>query len=193
MPSPGSTLLLVRHGETEWSRDGRHTGRTDLELTALGERQAEELRRLLERWPADVVLSSPLRRARDTAELAGLVPYELDDDLREWDYGDLEGLTSSQIHQTLPGWSIWDGPWPGGEPAEQVGVRADRAIRRALAVDPGQRVALVAHGHLLRALAARWLGEPVRAGRLLGLDTSAVCELGWEHANPVIRRWNLPA
>ncbi len=193
MPNPGTTLLLVRHGETEWSRDGRHTGRTDLELTTAGERQAKELRPLLERWPSDAVLCSPLQRARRTAELAGLLPYDVDDDLREWDYGDFEGLTSDEIHESLPGWSIWDGPWRGGESAADVAARADRVIRRALGEGPGRRVALVAHGHVLRSLAARWLGEPVRTGRFLGLDTSTVCELGWEHANPVIHRWNVAA
>lgn len=188
---PGPHVVLVRHGETEWSRARRHTGRTDLELTATGEAQAGALRPLLARQPPDVVLCSPLRRARRTAELAALTPYEVDDDLREWDYGDFEGLTSAEIARSVPGWSIWDGPWPGGETAAQVTARVDRAVQRILREPAGARVAVVAHGHLLRSLAARWLGEPLRLGRLLGLDTATVCELGWEHRHRVLRRWNV--
>lgn len=189
--APGPTAILVRHGETEWSRARRHTGRTDIELTARGEEQAKAIRPLLEQDPPDTVLCSPLRRARRTAELAGLAPYELDDDLREWDYGDFEGRTTPDIAESLPGWTIWDGPWSGGETVEQVGERADRVLRRVLGEPAGARVAVVGHAHLLRVLAARWVDEPARFGRLLGLDTATVSELGWEHGRRVVRRWNV--
>ena len=138
------------------------------------------------------MLCSPLRRARRTAELAGLTPYQVDPDLAEWDYGDFEGRTSDEIHRSIPGWTIWDGPWVGGETAGQVAARADRAIRRILCQPPGSRVAVVAHGHVLRVLAARWLDQPARHGRHLALDTGTVGELGWEHTYRVVRRWNAP-
>ncbi len=193
MSVPGPVVVLFRHGETEWSRSGRHTGTTDLELTAGGEREAEALRPTASSPPPDLVLCSPLRRARRTAELAGLTPYRVDPDLAEWDYGDFEGRTSDEIHRSVPGWTIWDGPWPGGETAGQVAARADRAIRRILCEPAGSRVAVVAHGHVLRVLAARWLGQPARSGRWLALDTGTLGELGWEHAGPVVRHWNAPA
>src|SRR5579875_2456056 len=186
-------VTLVRHGETTWSKSGQHTGRTDLDLTDLGAQQAKEAQALVGTEPFDLVLSSPLRRARRTAEIAGLVPYELDEDLREWDYGDLEGRTTAEIREELPGWSIWDGPWPGGETPEQVGARADRVIARVRALPSGSRVALVAHGHILRVLGARWIGAPVTGGQWFGLDTAAVCQLSWEHDYPVVQRWNLVA
>jgi len=191
-PTRQPTVTLVRHGATEWSTAGRHTGRTDIALTAEGEAEAKGLGALFAGVAFDLVLVSPLQRARVTAELAGLTPYELDDDLQEWDYGDLEGLTTPQIQETLPAWSIWSGPWPGGESPEQVGERSDRVLRRAMLDGSGERVALVAHGHILRALAARWLGQPVGAGRWLALDTATSCELGWEHGGPVVHRWNVP-
>src|SRR5579875_2481275 len=185
------TVTLVRHGETPWSATGQHTGRTDLDLTPAGVQQAEDLRPLLAR-PFYLVLSSPLSRARSTAELAGLEPYELEPDLHEWDYGELEGLTTAEIRASLPGWQIWSGPWPGGETADDVAARADGVLERVRRSGAG-RVALVAHGHILRVLAARWLGEGPAAGRLLALDTAAICELGWEHEAAVIRTWNLTA
>lgn len=189
-PEPG--LTLVRHGETTWSTAGRHTGRTDLELTAAGERQAEAIGGLLAGRHFDVVAASPLRRAQRTAELAGLQATDIIEDLREWDYGDLEGLTTPQIQERIhPDWTIWDGPWPGGETAADVGARCDRVIRQMLALAPATTVALVAHGHILRALAARWLEVEVPAGRMLALDTGSVSELGWEHRQPVLRRWNV--
>jgi broad specificity phosphatase PhoE len=191
MSDQGPDVVLVRHGETAWSVSGQHTGRTDLDLTATGEAQAKAASALLGDGHFDLVMTSPMRRARRTAELAGLTPYELDDDLREWDYGDFEGLTSDQIHEEVPGWTIWRGPWPGGETAEDTAARADRVVRRILHLGPGARVAVVAHGHILRVLAARWLGQDVSAGRLLALDTATVSELGWEHDVRVVRRWNV--
>ena len=189
---PGPTVTLLRHGETEWSRSGRHTGRTDLDLTEVGRRQAGAAAALLD-GPFDLVLCSPLRRARATAELAGLCAPEIDPDLREWDYGEMEGLTTAQIREQIPGWSIWDGPWPGGETADQVSARADRVVDRVRRQAAGSRVVLVAHGHLLRALAARWIREPVSFGRCLALDTASVSVLGSEHGAPALRRWNLVA
>lgn len=189
-PAP-PTVTLLRHGETLWSKSGQHTGRTDLELTDVGERQAKAAERLLEGRTFDFVLTSPLQRARRTAELAGLTPYEVVDGLREWDYGKFEGMTTAEIHEEYPDWSVWDGPWVGGETAEEVRVRVDAIVRRVLDLPDGSRVAVVAHGHILRAFGARWIGTDVRGGRWLGLDTAAVCELGWEHDYRVLQRWNL--
>ena len=191
MSDHGPQVVLVRHGETEWSRTGQHTGRTDLELTAAGEEQAKAAAALIGPEPFDLVLTSPLRRARHTAELAGLTPYEIDDDLREWDYGDYEGMTTAEIHETVPDWDIWRGPWPGGETSAEVGARADRVVRRLLVSGPRTRVAVVAHGHILRVLAARWIEAEVATGRRLALETAAVSELGWEHESRVIRRWDV--
>lgn len=190
MSEHGPDVTLLRHGETEWSASGRHTGRTEIDLTPRGEDQAKATAGLLGPEPFDLVLVSPRRRARHTAELVGFGDYEVVDDLAEWDYGDFEGLTSAQIQRQIPGWEIWTGPWPGGETAADVAARADRVVRRLLEVGRGRRVALVAHGHILRALAARWIEEEVTAGRRLGLDTASVSELGWEHAYRVLHRWN---
>ncbi|MBB2912007.1 putative phosphoglycerate mutase [Streptosporangium becharense] len=189
-------MILLRHGETEWSRDGRHTGRTDLPLTARGEGQARALAPLVDGRAFDLVLVSPARRARDTADLAGLRDYETDPDLWEWDYGGYEGITTPSIRETRPGWYLWrDGVVPGdtahpGESAEQVGARADRVIARARAV--AGDVALVAHGHFLRVLCARWLGLPPQDGRLFRLDTGTYSRLGFEHGEPVTLTWNAP-
>ncbi|MFI6295663.1 histidine phosphatase family protein [Nonomuraea sp. NPDC050790] len=189
-------LLLLRHGETEWSKNGRHTGRTDLPLTTHGEGQAAALAPLVKGGAFDLVLVSPARRARRTAELAGLTDYEVDPDLWEWDYGGYEGITTATIRETRPGWYLWrDGVIPGdaehpGESAAQVGARADRVIARAKAADG--EVALVAHGHFLRVLAARWLGLPPQDGRLFRLDTGTYSKLGFEHAEPVVLNWNAP-
>ncbi|MFO7252806.1 MAG: histidine phosphatase family protein [Actinomycetes bacterium] len=205
-------LFVIRHGETEWSRDHRHTGRTDVPLTARGEEQARLLAPVLKDRPFALVLVSPARRARRTAELAGLLPggaearepgpdapeVRLDPDLWEWDYGGYEGMTSAEIRRTRPGWYLWrDGVIPGdadhpGETAEQVGARADRVIARVRPVVAERDAAIVAHGHLLRVLAARWLGLGPRDGRLFRLDTGSVGVLGFEHGEPVIRRWNVP-
>ena len=181
---------LVRHGETEWSANGRHTSFTDLPLTPEGEKKAAALGPVLG-GARGLVLTSPLQRARRTAELAGLTPYEVDDDLREWNYGDLEGRLTTDIQRDYPGWSIWTGPWPGGEDAATVSARADRVVARVLAEAADTIVTLVAHGHFLRALAARWLGADVTAGRRLALGTGSISCLGWEHDYRVIERWNL--
>ena len=181
-------IVLLRHGETEWSRDQRHTGRTDLPLTDVGREQARAAAPLMDR-PFALVLSSPLARARDTARLAGLPVPELDDDLMEWDYGAAEGRTTAELREETAGWDIWrDGP-PGGETVEAVGERADRVIARALAIE-GDTV-VFAHGHLLRVLGARWLGLPPAGGASLALATAAVCELGFERERRVIERWNV--
>jgi probable phosphoglycerate mutase len=185
--SESHEVWLVRHGETEWSRDGRHTSTTDLPLTDEGRRVAESLR---ERLGGDfaLVLTSPRRRARVTAELSGHGDAEVDDDLAEWNYGDLEGLTSPQIRERYPDWTIWDGPVPGGESAAQVSARFDRVVARCRAA--GGRVLVFGHGHGLRVLAARWLALPAAEGRHLYLDTATVSVLGDDRGTPVVRRWN---
>ncbi|MDQ1392364.1 MAG: hypothetical protein QOF30_1341 [Acidimicrobiaceae bacterium] len=181
--------VVLRHGETTWSATGRHTGRTDLAMTERGEAQGRTLRERLAGRHFDLVLCSPLSRARRTAELAGLSGIELDPDLLEWDYGDFEGRTTDDIRLEIPGWTIWGGPWPGGETIDQVAERADRVIERVRALDQGT-VALVAHGHLLRVLAARWIATPPQTGRSLVLEVGTISELGWEHETPAILRWN---
>lgn len=181
-------VLLVRHGETAWSREGRHTGSTDIPLTATGRRRGERLgKRLAERRLA-LVLTSPLSRAVDTCRLAGLGPGEVRRDLTEWDYGRYEGRTTSEIQIEAPGWSLWRDGCPDGETAADVGRRADRVVAelRSLAGD----AAVFAHGHLLRVLAARWLGMPPEAGGAFALSTATISILGREHESPVIRLWN---
>lgn len=183
-------LWLVRHAETDWSRDRRHTGRTDIPLTDRGRDAAAALRPRLSEHRFARVLVSPLGRARETAELAGLgEDAALRDDLMEWDYGDYEGLTSVQIRERRPGWYLWRDGCPGGEDADAVGARADRVIAEALAVPAGD-VACVAHGHVLRVLAARWLEQPAAFGGRLVLVTGAVCRLGFEHERRALRSWN---
>jgi broad specificity phosphatase PhoE len=193
--TPGS-LLLVRHGETEWSKSGQHTSRTDLPLTEVGEAAALALAPFLSEWlghqPPALALSSPLRRARRTAELAGL-EVVVDDDLKEVDYGRYEGITTPDIQRQEPGWSIWTSPVPEGETVEAAGRRVDRALERVRAALPGGHVVLFAHGHILRVLAARWLGMPASEGRLFALNTATVSVLDSEHGSPVVRRWNMPA
>ncbi|MER7743461.1 histidine phosphatase family protein [Streptomyces sp. NPDC096538] len=188
-------LLLARHGETEWSRSGRHTGGTDLPLTPVGEAQARSLAPLLADRSFALVLTSPLARARRTAELAGLTGAVPEPGLREWDYGAYEGVTTADIHITRPDWDLWtDGVPPGetfpGESPEQVGARADQVLARvAGALEEGD-VMLVAHGHLLRVLAARRLGLPPADGRLFRLETGTLSRLSLEHDSPVIAEWN---
>ncbi|MGY0071063.1 histidine phosphatase family protein [Streptomyces sp. QTS137] len=188
-------LLLARHGETEWSRSGRHTGRSDLPLTQDGEAQARALAPLLAGRSFALVLTSPLARARRTAELAGLAEALPEPDLREWDYGGYEGVTTADIRRTRPGWDLWtDGVPPGpefpGESPGQVGARADRVLSKvAGALDAGD-VMLVAHGHLLRVLTARRLGLPPADGRLFRLETGTLSRLSLEHGSPVIEEWN---
>jgi broad specificity phosphatase PhoE len=189
MSDQSGDLWLVRHGETEWSAGGRHTGRTDLPLTEEGRRQAERLRERLARKSFALVLSSPLVRAAETCRIAGYGDVaEVDHDLREWDYGDYEGLTTTQIRRKVSGWTIWTGDPPGGETIGQVAERARRVIGRA--GDVKGDVALFAHGHLLRILSACWLGLPPDDGRLFALGTASVSILGHEHDTPVISLWN---
>ena len=184
---------LVRHGETEWSRDGRHTGLTDIPLTDLGRDQAKALGGRLAAHRFALVLTSPRMRATETARLAGFGEVAVvDPDLAEWDYGQLEGRRSTEIAAEFPGWTIWDGPWPAGETIDQVSTRADRVVRRCRADVPGDAL-LFGHGHLLRVLAARWLGLPARSGSLFGLSTATISVLGWEHERPVVEAWNLPS
>ncbi|MFI8164783.1 histidine phosphatase family protein [Streptomyces sp. NPDC086081] len=191
-------LLLVRHGETEWSRSGQHTSFTDLPLTPRGEEQAGSLAPLLADRPFALVLTSPLARAVRTAALAGLAGAEQDPDLHEWHYGAYEGVTTDEIHRTRPGWDLWtDGAPPGpdgpGESPEEVGKRADRVLARVTGALPEGDVALVAHGHFLRVLTARRLGLPPSEGRLFRLETGTVSRLSTEHGRPVIQEWNIRA
>jgi broad specificity phosphatase PhoE len=181
-------LWLIRHGETEWSRTRRHTGRTDLPLTAEGEAAARELAPRLDGVPFDLVLASPLQRARHTAELAGLTP-QLEPLAMEWDYGEYEGVTTATIHETVPGWSVWNDPIPGGESIDQVAARADAVIARIRAQAP-KRAALVAHGHFLRVLTVRWIQQEPRLASRFNLEVSTVSVLGWDRSVPVIDRWN---
>src|SRR3954454_12108758 len=180
-------VWLLRHAETEWSRDGRHTGRTNVPLTGEGRDRARALRERIAGRPFALVLSSPLSRARETAELAGLTP-QLRDDLLEFDYGDYEGITTAQIREQRPDWYLWRDGSPGGESADDVGRRVDRVIEEALGADGD--VALVAHGHVLRALAARWVEEPASFGGRLRLDTGTISVLGFEREVRVIHSWN---
>ena len=179
-------VWLVRHGETEWSRDHRHTSTTDLALTGEGEAVARGLAPRLDR-PFDRVVTSPRRRARDTAALVGHADAEPDPDLVEWDYGDYEGITTREIRETVPGWTVWTHPVPGGESADDVTARLDRVVERVRA---GGSTLVFGHGHALRGLTARWLGLPVSEGRLFRLDTATVSVLGHEREQPVVLRWN---
>jgi probable phosphoglycerate mutase len=182
-------LWLARHGETEWSRAGRHTGRTDVPLTAHGERQAAALGERLRGMAFALVLASPLERARRTAELAGFgAALALDDDLMEVDYGDYEGRTSAQIHDQRPDWDLWRDGCPGGETIAQAAARAERALARARAA--GGPVLLVGHGHLTRTLASRALTLAPDHGRHLALDPASLSIVGCEHAAPALRLWN---
>jgi probable phosphoglycerate mutase len=178
---------LLRHAETEWSRDGRHTGRTDIPLTDEGRERARALRERIAGHDFALVLSSPLARARETAELAGLTP-QLRDELLEFDYGEYEGITTDQIRRERPDWYLWRDGSPGGETPDDVGRRVDRVIDEALRADGD--VAIVAHGHVLRALAARWIEQPAAFGGRLRLDTGSLSVLGFEREVRVIRRWN---
>lgn len=188
MSEPMTELWLVRHGATEWSEAGRHTSVTDLPLLAAGEEAARGLAARLAGADFATVLTSPRVRARRTAELAGFPDAEVTDDLVEWGYGDYEGLTTPQIRETEPGWTVWTHTSPGGEAADAVAARCDRVVRRAR--DTGGRTLAFAHAHVLRALAARWLGLPASDGRLLRLDTATISVLGFERETPVVLRWN---
>ena len=197
-------MILLRHGQTEWSLAGKHTGRTDIPLTTHGAASAAALAPMLAKHQIAAVFTSPASRAVRTAELAGLdragagFPVKQDPDLWEWDYGGYEGMTTAQIQEQRPGWFLWhDGVIPGdaqhpGESVESVGARTDRVLARAGAFLSQGDVALVAHGHVLRVLTARWLSLPAADGKLFRLDTGTVGTLGSEHAEPVIATWNVP-
>jgi broad specificity phosphatase PhoE len=188
---PTVELWLVRHGETEWSKRLRHTGRTDVPLTDPGRRRARGLKSYLDPRSFDKVLASPLVRARETAELAGFTTaaIELDNDLMEWDYGTFEGQTTADLAHRLGSFSIWTTPVPEGESLGDVGARADRVLRQL--ANTGSRCLLFSHAHFLRILTARWLGLAPAHGRLFALDAGALSVLGHEHGYPVIRAWNL--
>jgi broad specificity phosphatase PhoE len=182
-------VWLVRHAETEWSRSGKHTGRTDVPLTDAGRERASEMRARLAGRDFALVLVSPLERARETARLAGLGdPCQVREDLLEWDYGDYEGITTADIREERPDWYLWHDGVPNGETADEVAARCDRVIDEILAVDGD--VALFAHGHILRALAARWVEEPVAFGGRLFLSTGSLSVLGFEREVRVTRLWN---
>jgi len=181
-------VWLVRHGETEWSKSGQHTGTTDLPLTEIGEKAAEGLRGLLTGTSFDLILCSPRQRARRTAELAGITDFQIDDDLVEWDYGEYEGMTRIQVQENRPDWSIWNDGAPGGETPEEMAKRVDRVIAKCRA--NGGRVLLFAHGHVLRSLAARWIASPVTVGAHLPLDTAKVSVLSYDRGTPTLDRWN---
>ncbi|BDC50752.1 phosphoglycerate mutase [Bryobacterales bacterium F-183] len=189
---PRQRIVLVRHGETEWSKSGQHTGRTDIPLTEEGRRRARLLGSYLSRYTFQMVLTSPLSRARETCELAGFGDVaQADPNLLEWDYGVYEGRTTMDIRATDPSWSVWLSPITNGETLEQVGERARQVVDLVANAAPNQDVALFAHGHILRVLAAVWVGLPPGAGRLLALDTATVSVLGYERKTRVIREWNL--
>jgi probable phosphoglycerate mutase len=182
-------LFVIRHGATEWSRSGQHTGHTDIPLLPEGEAQARATGALLAGHEFALVLTSPLQRARRTCELVGLADQsEIEPNLIEWDYGDYEGITSAQIHETVPGWTVWTGAVPGGDTIDQVAARADAVIERALAAD-GDTI-VFAHGHILRLLTARWCELEPAEGRRFVLDPATLCVLGWEHESRAILQWN---
>jgi probable phosphoglycerate mutase len=188
MPQPAE-VYLVRHGDTEWSLAGRHTGVTDLPLTENGRREARLLRPSLDAIEFALVVSSPMQRARSTCELAGLGrAMQVDADLMEWNYGEYEGLTTEEIRKISPAWSLFTDGCPGGESLEQVGARVDRLIGRIRAT--AGAVALFAHGHVLRVLAARWIGLPPGHGRHFFLDTATLSVLACYQDAPVLKRWN---
>ena len=187
-PEP-QRLVLVRHGQTDWAHEGRHTGWRDIPLNAAGEAQARTVANALAGWRFSAVLCSPLQRARRTAELAGLAPQaEYDADLREWNYGDYEGRTFTEIQAERPGWNIWNDGVVNGESISDIGARADRVITRVRDVDGD--VCLVAHGHLLRILTARWLGLAPIEGRCFEFYTCAISVLGSERSHTAVQRWN---
>src|ERR1700761_6282829 len=192
MTSPGTEnlqLWLIRHGETEWSLSGAHTSRTDIPLTERGKERAGKIHAYLAQRKFSLVLTSPLQRARETCRIAGYADVaQIEENLREWDYGVFEGRTTADIRKDQPDWSIWDSPLPEGEPVEHVAARAQKVIDRALQADGD--VALFAHAHILRILAATWLGLEPRGGRLFALGTGSVSTLGFERETRVISTWN---
>jgi broad specificity phosphatase PhoE len=189
--NPSDQIYLIRHGETQWAKDGRHTGRTDIPLTEFGREQASFLLPIFEEVKFSLILSSPLQRALETAKLAGLGSrVKLDGDLTEWDYGDYEGRTTKQIREHVPGWSVWTHACPNGETIDQVSLRADRVVAELRSVDGN--IAIFSHGHFLRVLASRWIGLPAAQGGHFLLGTSTLSILGYEREVPVMRTWNGP-
>ena len=191
MAHPVQQVFLVRHGETEWSLNGRHTGITDIPLTEHGRQVAELLRPILMKQSFTLALTSPLQRARETCRLAGFENMaSLEPDLVEWNYGQYEGLTPAQIHATVPGWLLFRDGAPGGEQPVEIGARVDRVIAKARAVT-GDAI-LFAHGHVLRVFAARWLGFPPGEGQHFLLETATLNILSYYRGSPAIKRWNAP-
>lgn len=182
-------IIVVRHGATEWSENGRHTSHTDLPLTAQGRAEAEALRARITGLALDVVLTSPRLRARETADLAGVGDRaERDDNLREWEYGEYEGITTAEIRTTIPGWTVWTGACPGGETVDEVGARADAVLARVANVKGA--VAIFSHGHFLRVLVARWMGLAPADGRRITVATGKLTMLGYEREQPVLLQLN---
>jgi broad specificity phosphatase PhoE len=182
-------IILIRHGETEWALKDRHTGRTDIPLTEKGQLEAKSLAPILNNFPFEKAFVSPLQRARDTFKLSsGLVKPEIDDDLYEWNYGDYEGLTSAEIHQSNPNWSIFTQGAPGGESIDQVEERASRILEKAKKCTSD--VAFFSSGHILRAIACKYLNLPISAGKYFVLSTASISILGYEHKNPALLLWN---
>ena len=191
MADESRKLYLIRHGETEWSRDGKHTGVTDVPLTDHGRQTARSLQPVLARQQFVLVLTSPLQRARETCELAGLAKLSrVEPDLMEWNYGEYEGLTTKNIQSARPGWSVFHHGCPGGESPEQVAARADRVLAKVRATVGN--VALFAHGHILRVIAARWVNQPPSFGERLLLDTGTLSVLGYYYDTPALKTWNAP-
>ena len=189
MSTNEASVVLLRHGETEWSLDGRHTGLSDIELTENGLQEARDAGKRLSGMEFDHVLTSPLKRARDTCELAGFgAEAQTTDELTEWNYGEYEGITTVEIQKTTPDWWLFSDGCPGGESAADVGNRVDPLIERAKA--GGGRWLFVAHGHVLRVVGARWAGLPPEDASMLLLGTAAVCVLGYEHGRPALKHWN---
>ena len=183
-------IVLIRHGQTEWSATGRHTSYTDLDLTPTGERQAREVGGRLAGRRFAAVISSPRQRALRTAAIAGLTVTDTTEDLAEWNYGTYEGITTPEIRKTDPDWSLWTDGAPGGEAPDEVAARLDRVLTRATTLLDEGDVALIAHGHSLRVAGARWIGLPASGGGLLRLDTATLSALGHERGNRVILEWN---
>lgn len=185
-------IWLIRHGETEWSITGQHSGRHDLPLTPHGEHEAEQVRRILDNREFDLVLCSPLRRAARTCQIAGYHSTALiEPDIQEWDYGNCTGRTEQQMRERFPGWTIWDGPVPDGESIEDIAARAMKSVTRLRPLCG--RVAIFSHGHFLRVFVTQWLGLPPQAGRHFALETGAICILGKDAGIPAIRKWNMSA
>jgi broad specificity phosphatase PhoE len=185
-------VWLARHGETDWSAAGKHTGRTDIPLNDNGRQAARQLAQVLAGEHFDLILTSPLQRARDTCALAGFGERaRVDDDLREWDYGDYEGITTAEIREQHPGWTLFEDGCPGGETLAEVGARADNVIERLHAVEG--RILVFGHGHSLRILAARWVALAPQGGARLILGTATISVLGWDHDTAAIKRWNAGA